>query len=865
MVMLPRVNSVYGSARTAGFVNVGTESSGNFGHEGRPGEVGGSGPGGGGTTSHEEPKLKHTKESWMALSVKERDRQANASVSVPARVSEHLSTIGEWQSTGDLDRDVDARINSAKDLLNPEAAHLTYETASRYSAVLRNAGVPEDKVTALTQLGTDYLIAQEIEAQGRQLGDHGVHHISGNIERSMQMLGVVPGEDTGEQEAAIFTANLFHDAGYLTEPAQNGIDEGHTRWSADNYDKNIRPSVEAALGREEAANVEHLIRTHDSTAIDWKSDPVGSSVRVADNTALFQADKLPPVFREVPGNLETLESFNAGEISLADAKTTMHAAVDNAKLPKSIAARYHTAVNEVNPATGKFTLGMLGGMIEKVSWADGHVAIDLKESPELTRVNKLGDFGQRQFGKFAETFGANADDFKKNLAFTFKGKDGVTLLEGRIIKAETAMLNVGTAASGNWGHAGRPGERGGSVSPGGPNSGAQGTSAGKTPKRGGNAPLGDVTLDTHDTSRMSYMQEKEIADSIRAEMPPKEDWSNPRGHEIADMALSGFGGRGSMLTVARNEDGEFEGLAKYFLWAPPFAPENPKIKIQFIASVGDMKHVGTDMLSKIIEKNPGRAVELEADAGAKGFYRHIGMTEDKDFGDGKEGLYSWTADEAAAFADKPRAHINEFRSVENYGTAKSGHRGHKGLGKGGGQGSAPGDDKADPKEEESEQGKNKKEGGRKKDPDKVRRAKESHVKQTPESIFESKQNEERVADVLNGTHVNDNNEFDVLKGKFAIEVKTLNPGDGHPKITMHSDKERDSLDKKWAYVDKYHVLPYAVAVDCRKGYDKPVYYIRCGLGSFVLSSMTQIDPMELGKMLNKKEEAFRGKKFGGTG
>jgi hypothetical protein len=282
----------------------------------------------------------------------------------------------------------------------------------------------------------DVVGAQHIEAMGRQLGDHGVNHIAGNIEIANGILQNMPGGVTPRDKAIAQTAMLFHDTGYLAPPSQHFMDEGHPRWSAEHYDTNLRDTVSKALGARAASEVGHIIRTHDSSDLDWKNDTVASACRMGDNLALFRKEKLPAVFRDIPDNLQVLKDLGAKKIDLKEAHTRMNDNIDKAAVPKQMADRYKTAVQEVSPITPKMTLGMLGGEITGVRWEKGHVQVKLKESPEVTELNKLGDFGQRQFGKFAESYGADPDQFKSSLSFIAKDKQGHTLMETLIEKTK---------------------------------------------------------------------------------------------------------------------------------------------------------------------------------------------------------------------------------------------------------------------------------------------------------------------------------------------------------------------------------------------------------------------------------------------
>lgn len=371
---------------------------------------------------------------WNAQSQAKRDEIADAPVSIPKREAELLKPLGEWpKESGDNKADCAARIAQANEHVTNYAAGKLKVQLDRFDSLLTEAGVPPKVATQLHRMGTDTLIAQEMEAMSRTLGDHGISHIGGNIDRALKMIDVVPGVDTAQDKLAIVTANIWHDSGYLTEPSRNFLDEGHPRWSTENYNAHVKPLLSQSLGNRWAGEVEHMIRTHDATNIDWVEDAPGSAVRVADNTGLFMRDKLPPLFRHVPQNIAVLRKLSNKELDVTQAREAMAANVDKADYPEPIKESLRRAVKEVNPITGKFTLGMMGGNIEGVSWDKDHVKITLREDKLLTQLHKIGDFGQRQFGKFAETYGVDPAQFKTDLNFAFKNKAGKTLLSSQIV------------------------------------------------------------------------------------------------------------------------------------------------------------------------------------------------------------------------------------------------------------------------------------------------------------------------------------------------------------------------------------------------------------------------------------------------
>jgi hypothetical protein len=212
--------------------------------------------------------------------------------------------------------------------------------------------------------------------------------------------------------------------------------------------------VQEALGKRGAGHVSTMIETHDGMDIDWDVDPVASSIKVADNLALFQVDKLPPIFREVPANIGVLESLAGKSISVQEARYKMIENIEATSLSPKIKKQLMGAVKEVSGATPKFTLGMLGGEIDSYTWMgankgeSGHLLINLRENKEMTRLNKLGDWGQKQFGKFAKSLGHDPKQFIDSLEFSARippGSSGKLVMRTRIVgrrkELETRIKN----------------------------------------------------------------------------------------------------------------------------------------------------------------------------------------------------------------------------------------------------------------------------------------------------------------------------------------------------------------------------------------------------------------------------------------
>jgi GNAT superfamily N-acetyltransferase len=282
-------------------------------------------------------------------------------------------------------------------------------------AQMLRAGAKEDDARVLALQMADHLVAQDYEAAGRSLGDHGVFHIAQDAALAREIMEAQRGGPISAREAALLAlAATYHDAGYLTEPSRMFLDNRHAAWSEQHFDANVRASVEASFGKEFADQAAALIRDHESTDIDWDRDPVRSAFATADNLALFHAEKMPPFARYVPTNVGVLVAMARGHMSLADARAAMHANIaKNTGLSRSLRTQMHNAVTELSPALPKYMLGMLGTKLEGVKWSGDHPVFSIRRGPSNDALSKVLDLGQQQFFKLASTYKADPNAFAK--------------------------------------------------------------------------------------------------------------------------------------------------------------------------------------------------------------------------------------------------------------------------------------------------------------------------------------------------------------------------------------------------------------------------------------------------------------------
>jgi len=384
------------------------------------------------------------KDEWEKLSEAERDKQANAIEGIYKNQNEILADLGERPAfkAGKVRETMAERLAGAKDLI-PEQSYSEIETMTTgLDQLLDLQGVSEELRYKIGMESTDALIAQEVESLGRVLGDHGMAHIGGNLNFATEMLQQHPMEDSTDQLAGVAIATIFHDTGYLTDPSRAFLDEGHPRWSKQHYEENIKPMVEEALGGEVAESVGHMIATHADTNIDFDKDPYGSSVRLADNLALFQKEKLPGLLRYVPENKQALEEFATGKVDFEVAKKRVIDNVNKSSNSPKVKEHLLKAANELTPITPKLTLGMFAGEIVRFVWQGDHMAVYLRRQPDFDMLQKVLDLGQKQFDKLIKTY-KNKYTFDENLfednVLELMGEGGKPVLTAYVTAAEKAM------------------------------------------------------------------------------------------------------------------------------------------------------------------------------------------------------------------------------------------------------------------------------------------------------------------------------------------------------------------------------------------------------------------------------------------
>ncbi len=294
-------------------------------------------------------------------------------------------------------------------------------------------GAQAEKVNKLMMRAVDDLVYQTHESYKRQLGDHGARHIVSNIKtqndafKALEKSGVkISAKD--KFMAAMVMVN--HDLGYTAAPSKANVKYTgkHKEYSDEIFRTEYEDDYREVFDEDSLTRLKTLIKTHDSPEMDWENDPVGSSIRLADNLSLYSQEKLPGLFRLIPGGIDTLEEIGKAakekdQKKIDEVRAKLHKKIDDASIPAPLKKALKNAAEEVNVMTAKFTLGMLGGKLDKMEFKDGTMQVHVKRDVYDERLQKLFDLGQRQFGKLADAYGISEEEAKKDKKFTFGDKD----------------------------------------------------------------------------------------------------------------------------------------------------------------------------------------------------------------------------------------------------------------------------------------------------------------------------------------------------------------------------------------------------------------------------------------------------------
>ncbi len=360
-------------------------------------------------------------------------------------------TKGDYMSHPDMAQAITEHIDELAEL-----GHIVPANTGRAKGMIltqlregEKAGIKKEALASLLEENVRKLAHQEVESSMRTLGDHGVRHLAVNAHQANRIFDQLAAggiKITPMQRFMAGQVMLDHDMGYTIPVIAKG---GFA--IKDKY----HPQASAVLVKQQAAKYRKLfgakgfkefmrhVETHSGSAVDWKKDPVGSAVRLADNSHLF-ADKMPEVLFDtnagievmtkikladdvVPKSLETVDDDgNTVMTRTPEEKAEFKALIGGVKgqladavkartdLPKRTKALLAKAVNEVGAMTPKFLVSRLAGRAPTFSFnkKSGDMTVDVEQSPARKAIGEIfgDDQTDKQFGKMLEDYGKGPKD-----------------------------------------------------------------------------------------------------------------------------------------------------------------------------------------------------------------------------------------------------------------------------------------------------------------------------------------------------------------------------------------------------------------------------------------------------------------------
>lgn len=404
--------------------------SGNFGHAGRKGKIGGSAPRSGGISIDNYPA------DVKDISMGQFMAQAEYS-DIFTQMEKNLSEIrgGTERSLQTVNGDIDADnanviVQNMKNTLTGYSGYLAGDSMNRardyidsFEGSLKKGvqdgslkGIKADDLNKMGQDNIKKMLHQEVESNRQAFTDHGIRHITGNIIRQKVILNEMDPTNNGKKELMADFIMVNHDVGYTTPLIRAGGIRGvmttkhHPAFSEKIAQQQSSQWNEGKIfSKSEYNEMTGIIRTHDSTVIDTKNW-LATSTRLSDNLSLFNSEKLPSMFQYVKGGDKSLVAMGiaakkGNDKAFDAAQKTLYRKIDNSNLSFNLKRDLKAATREINHMTPKFTMGVLAGHITEVKNKGGKLNIDVRYNKYDSFLQKHFDMGQKQTRKLMEDYG----------------------------------------------------------------------------------------------------------------------------------------------------------------------------------------------------------------------------------------------------------------------------------------------------------------------------------------------------------------------------------------------------------------------------------------------------------------------------
>lgn len=321
--------------------------------------------------------------------------------------------------------------------------HAILDTLSKH---LEAAGASPEDAAEILETATRKLTHQEIEATRRTLGDHGFRHLARNVKQLDAVFDALHAggkEISPKQRAAGTLAMVTHDLGYAIPAIARGgfkvSDNYHPQasfvlWRQETKANDVYNRV---LGPDLVKTIGAMVVNHSGSYIDWEHKPMGTAMRLADNTHLF-ADKMPEILFDRPGAMELFVKLHLAQKVGADVAPLKAALAKHIEGRDDISPPQKTALlqaaKEIGGMTAKFLVSRLAGrdISLKYDGASKTMTASMEQSPLREAIGRTfgNDHKDKQFVKMLEDFGHSPEGILEGTpppSATLQGKGGSSI------------------------------------------------------------------------------------------------------------------------------------------------------------------------------------------------------------------------------------------------------------------------------------------------------------------------------------------------------------------------------------------------------------------------------------------------------
>ncbi|KKQ71861.1 MAG: hypothetical protein UT33_C0012G0069 [Candidatus Peregrinibacteria bacterium GW2011_GWC2_39_14] len=317
--------------------------------------------------------------------------------------------------------------------LSKDAARLMEGRLNDVMEAASKAGVSSEDILVILNDSADKMIYQTMESFKRQMPDHGIRHISGNIRVSEKIMDAYEKASEGrivftaEDRLQMMLTQINHDIGYTSAIDLKGFTgtNAHPIISTQFLERSLGEGVEAMnnvygglFGPEGYGRMKSAILNHDGLEVlrvagaAEKEAAFLNVIKLSDNLALFSFDKLPEVFMRNPdcakllGQIEQAVKNGRPEL-LGPLKNQMRTQILDMQVKGLVSSSESRglmqAVDEVNSGmTAKKSLGTLAGehgdeVVAFTIGKDGELVptLQLKSSPAFEKIEEALKTGDR--------------------------------------------------------------------------------------------------------------------------------------------------------------------------------------------------------------------------------------------------------------------------------------------------------------------------------------------------------------------------------------------------------------------------------------------------------------------------------------